>query len=117
MALPKKGLRKITVSDFKYAWSATGNDDFISLTIAPLWQAGQLLSTAFGYHSTVIEEIQMPDGTTIRHGQQRLRVTPFLVRQIIEYALRNGWQPEGKGQFYLPEAVERVIDLRLPALR
>mgnify|MGYP000152979684 FL=1 len=47
MAFPKKGLRKITVDDTKYAYSITGNDDYISLSIGLLEKNGEILKGSF----------------------------------------------------------------------
>jgi len=112
MALPKKGLRKITVGNFRYAWSATGNDDFISLSIVPFDNEGQLLSTAFGYHAKTVSVSHSADGRRTTSTIQQLIITPYIVRQVIEYALLKGWNPRKKGpQLNLP--VEEAIDLRL----
>ena len=114
MALPKKGLRKITVDNFRYAWSATGNDGWISLSIAPLDNLGQLLTTAFGYHSKVVGELRRPTGEHIGYSvKQQLLVTPYIIRQIIQTALKKGWQPAVKGPPFSLPGVEKIIDLRL----
>jgi hypothetical protein len=111
MALPKKGLRKITVDNVRYAWSATGNDDYIGLIVISLDKEGQVLSTGFSYHTTVTDgyysfEKQMPDS-------QLFIVTPGIVRQVIEYALLKGWKPLVKGpHFYLADKGQLI--LRLP---
>jgi hypothetical protein len=56
MALPKKGLRNITVDDVKYAWSTTGGDGWISLSIIPGKQQNRLITATFDYHSKVTHE-------------------------------------------------------------
>ncbi len=115
MALPKKGLRKITVDNFRYAWSATGNDGDINVSVAPLDNVGQLLSTAFGYHSSVVAPLVREDGLVIGYSlKQQLTITPYIIRQVIQYALGLGWNPKEKGaQFNVP-GIEEKIDLRLP---
>jgi hypothetical protein len=112
MSLPKKGLRKITVDNFCYAWSATGNDDFISLSVVPFDKEGQLLSTAFGYHAKAVGETYTSDGHKTIHTKQQLVITPYIVRQVIEYALQKGWNPQKKGP-QLRLHVEAAINLRL----
>jgi len=114
MALPKKGLRKITVNDCRYTWSVTGSDYAIYLSIVPLDNLSRLLRTSFGYHSKLIEELHDTDGKTIGYStRQQLIVTPYIVRQVIQYALGEGWNPKENGpQLYLPNT-EEMIDLRL----
>jgi hypothetical protein len=113
MALPKKGLRKITVGNFRYAWSATGNDGWISLSVAPLDNHGQLVTASFDYHSAVTGISESPDGSKITHTKQQLILTPHIVRQVIEYALKEGWHPTKPGLQLNLRNVEDKLDLRL----
>ena len=114
MALPKKGLRKITVDNFRYAWSATGNDDFISVSVAPLDNVGQLLSTAFDYHSKATAPLIREDGLLIGFAyEQQLTITPYIIRQLIQHALSVGWNPTAKGPQFNLRSVEDLLDLRL----
>ncbi len=113
MTLPKKGLRKITVDGFHYAWSAKGNDGGISLTVAPLYNEGQILTTEFDYHSKVVDGGILEDGSKWRTSIQQLIVTPYIVRQVIEYALKNGWNPLEKGPQLNIYPIEDKIDLRI----
>ncbi|WP_310395023.1 hypothetical protein [Hymenobacter sp.] len=113
MALPKKGLRKITVDNFRYAWSATGNDGWISLSIAPLDNVGQLLTTVFDYHSKIVGELRTPTGKHLGYAtKQQLLITPFIIRQIIQIALKKAGNQPRSPPFNLP-GVENMIDLRL----
>ena len=93
MALPKKGLRKIVVNDPKFAWSATGNDDYINLSIVPFEKNGQLLTSNFKYHFKQISQTGLEDGSKVTHLKQQFIITPFIVRQVILYGLINGWTP------------------------
>lgn len=113
MALPKKGLRKITINNFHYAWSATGNDGWISLSIAPLDNQGQLVTTSFGYHSAATGVFYTSDGSKTVHTEQQLIITPHIVRQVVEYALKQGWNPAKKGLQLNLHNVEDKLDLRL----
>lgn len=113
MALPKKGLRKITVDEMRYGWSATGNDGWISLTVAPLNNGGQILTTAFNYHHKVVEEGISENGGTWRSLEQQLIITPYIVRQSIQYALKKGWNPSEKGPQFTLAGIENHIDLRI----
>ena len=113
MTLPKKELRKITIDNFRYAWSATGNDGWISLSIAPLDDQGQLITTSFVYHSAVTGVSYASDGSKTTHMKQQLIVTPHIVRQVIEYALKQGWNPTEKGPQLNFRNIEDKLDLRL----
>lgn len=113
MALPKKGLRKIIVDDFRYGWSATGNDGWISLTVAPLDNEGQILTTSFAYHSKVIEKGETEDGVKWQKLKQQLIITPNIVKQVIEYALKNGWNPIEKAPQFRISHMDDKVDLRI----
>ena len=94
MALPKEGLQRITVDNLRYARSATGNDGYIRVTVAPSDNVGQLLSTTFGYHSKAIAPLIRSDGSLIGFAhEQQLIITPYIVRQVIRYALSMSWNP------------------------
>lgn len=109
MALPKKGLRKITIYDKVYGWSATGNDGWISLSIALLEGNGQLLTAQFDYHHKEISIHTTADGTTITDVQRQLIITPHIVKQVIEYALQQGWTPaEKKPQMNLGDMDDKI---------
>jgi hypothetical protein len=111
MALPKKGLRKITVDNVRYAWSATDNDEYIGLTVISLDKEGQVLSTGFSYHTGVTDGYYSFEEQT--SDRQPFIITPGIVRQVIEYALLKGWKPLVKGpHFYLADKGQLI--LRLP---
>jgi hypothetical protein len=110
MALPRKGLRKITVDNVRYAWSATGNDDYIGLIVISLDKEGQVLSTGFDYNTGVTGYYSFSEQILDR---QPFIITPGIVRQVIEYALLKGWKPLVKGpHFYLADKGQLI--LRLP---
>lgn len=113
MALPKKGLRKITVDDFQYAWSATGNDWGIGLTIAPLKNGGQILITVFDYHHKLVQESETIDGIKVQSYEQQFIITPYIIRQVIQYALDNGWKPKEKGPQFNLGQMDHKIEIRL----
>lgn len=111
MALPKKGLREITVNNVRYAWSATGNDEYIGLTVISLDKEGQLLSTGFNYHTEVAGGYYFFEGQI--SDRPPFIITPGIVRQVIEYALLKGWKPLVRGpHFYLADKGQLI--LRLP---
>jgi hypothetical protein len=89
MALPKKGIRKINVNGQDYSWIASGNDGFIYLIICSSSGHGQKLLTQFEYHS-----FKSPTDNCLK---QQLVITPSIVKQVIEYGLKQGWTPEKRG--------------------
>jgi hypothetical protein len=112
MALPKKGLRTITVNNDRYAWSATGSDYGINLIIALLGKEGQILSTLFDYHPPAADSYYSFVGQPLDE-EQHFIITPIIVRQVIEYALQKGWNPQVKGPHFHPAGKGHLI-LRLP---
>jgi hypothetical protein len=113
MALPKKGLRKITVDNVEYAWSATGNDGYVHLTVAPLDKEGQLLSTWFDYHPPVAGDYYSFEEPSLIQKEQHFIITPGIVRQVIDYALQKGWNPQVKGPLFHLAGKGHLV-LRLP---
>jgi len=113
MAFPKKGLRKITVDDTKYAYSITGNDDYISLSIGLLEKNGEILKGSFSYNENRITNFGKDGKPTSWSLYQRIKVTPDTIRQVIRYSLDNGWNPfQNKGEFWLYD-VDNKVDLNL----
>lgn len=116
MALPKKGLRKITVLDKKFGWISTGTDGGVYIVVVALpQQNGRKLIWGTGYYYRPPEPFFDASGNKIGEGYQNLTtITPYIVRQVIEHALQQGWQPDqpATDAFYLHE--DTVIDLRLP---
>jgi hypothetical protein len=88
----QKKRRKITVGDHDFFWVATGNDGYIDLCVSSEIKGSPKLLTAFDYHYDA------------QSSAKQFVVTPFIVRQVIEHALQNGWKPFEKGR-----------DLELPA--
>jgi hypothetical protein len=113
MAIPKKGLRKITVDGFIYKWSTTGNDGGINLSIIPFTVEGQILTAGFGYHSQEVGRTPLPAGGYAYHHQQTMIVTPGIVKQVIEYGLKVGWQPRQKDKPLNLGSLDAVITLNL----
>lgn len=97
MTLPKKGLRKITVGRSRYAWSVTGKDGWLHLSVIPLKQQDNLLTAIFDYHSKVVGNTVTVEGIEVVHLKQQLVITGLIVRKVIVYALNIGWDPRKKG--------------------
>lgn len=113
MTLPKKGLRNIIVDHVKYAWSTTGNDGWIGLSIIPVKQQHALITATFGYHSKVIREYSLPDGSEGKVLMQQLIITGYIVRQVILYAIKMGWNPMGAIVILNLGVMDEKIDLRI----
>jgi hypothetical protein len=108
MTVPRKGFRRITVGNVKYWWKTAGEDYGISLIIAGESREGQVLTAGFDYHHKLIKE----DHDGGKWYKQQITITPFMVRQVIELGLKNGWKPDVKGEnIYLD--IEGKIEIRL----
>lgn len=105
MALPQKGTRKINVNGQGYSWIASGNDDFIQLVICSSSGRGQKLLTQFEYHSF--------KSTTDNSLRQRLIITPNIVRQVIDYGLKQGWTPEKRANDLRLGFFDNKIDIKI----
>jgi hypothetical protein len=107
MTLSKKQRRKIVVEGKTYFWQATGNDGWIDLCVTGEVKGGQKLLTRFDYQYSPVA----PPSPGEIYADQFV-VTPYIVRQVIEFALGAGWKPFEKGSdLILP--VDDKIDLRL----
>ena len=111
MALPKKGLRKISVDNILYAWNTTGNDGFINLSIIPIKKQDRLLKCTFEYHSKEISTSMTESGIEISHYIQQIQITNYIVRQVILFALNNGWSDKAKIMNLFD--MNKKIDLRI----
>ncbi|WP_299886043.1 hypothetical protein [uncultured Lacinutrix sp.] len=77
MSFPKKKSRKIIVNGHEYFWIASGDieyDEKLNLYIISAKTNGQKLIAQLDY------------------------ITPHIVRQVIVYGLKNGYNPEEKGE-------------------
>ena len=109
MAFSKKKKRKITVDGQEYFWSATGDDGWINLYVMVNIQGGQKLWCQFDYHQ---DKTPHDDGGGFTLSNQFV-ITPYIVRQVIEYGLKNGWTPLEKGAEIRLGYLDDKIDLRL----
>ena len=102
MALKKKGTRIIHVHGIKYRWLVSGGDEGIHVIVELAENPGQTLYTRFEY-----------DGIrTDGRYKQRRRITPDVIRQLIEYGLFSGWTPEKLLKRFEIHAPEDVIKER-----
>jgi len=109
MAFPKKGLRKITVDGVKYGYNVTGNDGWISFSIGLLDKNGEILTGAFSYNEHTITNFEKNGKIRSWSVYQRIKITPNTIRQVIEYGLNNGWNPQkNKGQIRLGNMDDKI---------
>lgn len=110
MALPKKGLRKIVVNEVEYFWTTRVYNEFkedIWITIALGSNQKRMLHYDYNiekkYEKSKTIEYKN-DGTTEVHINlnekgQYTSVTSRVIKQIIEAALKNGWEKAPDGIF------------------
>lgn len=79
----------------------------ISLHIMADTDNGQILSAPFSYHQDVT-----PTTNGYRLDNQFV-ITPYTVRQVILYALVQGWKPLERGAPFHISNIDDKIDLRL----
>lgn len=107
MAKSKKEARNIVVQDVKYRWRATGNDGWISLVVWPDDLPGPTIACSLDYHHT-----STPMGNGVTALTQQIVVTNRIVRQVIEYAVREfDYDPHTKGKQVNHRHVDKAIDL------
>lgn len=107
MAKSKKGARNIVVHDVKYRWRATGNDGWISLVVWPVDLPGPTIACSLDYHQTLTSM-----GSGVTAVSQQIVVTNRIVRQVIEYAVREfGYDPHTKGKQVNLRDADQVNDL------
>lgn len=108
MAFSKKVKRRIMRDGQEFFWTASGDDGWSNLRVMVDINGGQQLHCMFDYHHD-----QNPIGTSEdRQLSNQFVVTPYIVRQVIEYGLSRGWTPlSGRGELRLGH-VDDKIDLR-----
>jgi hypothetical protein len=69
------------------------------------------LLCGFDYHQTPIKH--EVNGQIFTQTTNQFVITPYTVRQVIEYALSTGWKPFEKGRDLTIADMDDKIDLRL----
>jgi len=101
-----KGTHLITVRGVGYRWRATGNDNYISVSIWPVNNMGPLIGGFFGYHQSFVDN---QDGSSSSAGNQ-IVVTSRLIRRIIEHAIvAHQYDPNRKGKQLDLRALEELV--------
>jgi len=109
MAFPKKGLRKITVDGVKYGYNVTGNDGWISFSIGLIDKNGEILTGVFSYNEHTVTNFKRNGKIRSWSVYPRIKITPNTIRQVIEYGLKNGWNPQkNKGQIRLGNMDDKI---------
>lgn len=110
MAFPKKGLRKITVNGVEYSWIAKGNDGWLDLYLMKGNKDRQRLHATFGYGHK-LSNVRLASGEFREQYQQQFKITPAIVRAVILYGMKNGWDPDAKGGIvHLGAMDDKIID-------
>ena len=111
MAFSRKNKRRIVVDSHLLYWSVTGGDTNIhSSILSPVEKSGRVFA-AFDYH-----HIRVP---VVNNGQEYVRltnpliITPYTVRQVVQLALAQGWNPQEKSDNLCLGFVDEKVDLRL----
>jgi len=110
MALPKKGLRKIVVNEVEYVWTTRAYNEFkedIWITVALASNQKRMLHYYYNiekkYEISKTREYKN-DGTSevyIKFNEkgQYTSISSRVIKQIIEAALKNGWEKAPDGIF------------------
>lgn len=95
MTLPNNKSRKITVDSKTYKYIVTGSDGCINLAIELQGIKGKRYFAGFEYfHNEVTLELLKE--YNYKMGEEVI-IIPRIVRKVIEFALKNGWNPLEKG--------------------
>jgi hypothetical protein len=89
MAFPKNKSRRIIVNDHAYRWMVKAYYKTIRLSVISETHNGQRLFAIFQ---------QTINGKSATKYSYPFIVTPQHVRNVIVYALENGYQPESQGK-------------------
>ena len=112
MGLPKKKNRQIKIGSATYRYMVSGNDDFINLIIELDAVKGQRFIATFDYHHLETSG-KTSTGEEVIALTQRNQITPSVVREVIEYGRKNGWQPEEPGREFRMNVIVDAIQLIL----
>jgi len=100
MGIPNKRSRRIVVDEQNYRYIITGNDGYIDLILESDEVDGQRLTVSFNYN---------PDEVW---GKQTAQITPSVVKQVINYGLKNEWTPTEKGKEIRVGYIDEKIKLK-----
>lgn len=112
MGLPRKGSRIIQIEKSCYRYIVSGNDGFIDLVIELDDAKGQRFTASFDYHHIRAEKKAI-DGESYFSLTQRNQITPAVVKEVIEFGIKNGWNPKKVGKEIRMNFIDDKINLKL----
>ena len=121
MAFHKKNKRKITVGEYVFYWTLQKQypEDILRLTVMTEDKTHSRLICRFKYKDFwlyfsdilkgELKEDDLYDDELLKITKGTL--TPWLVRQVVDYALKNGWKPFEKDKDFVITETEAKIDI------
>lgn len=84
MGLAKKGSKTITVGSRQYRWRVSPSSGFLDVVVEDAGGAGSRISVCTDYRDI--------------DSESTVQITPSTVREFIEQALHQGWDPAAPGK-------------------
>lgn len=103
MAIPKKGLRKITVNNIVYLWSVNSTRENLSITICSETEQDKILKYYEAYAYQVKHPAQFFDNTKQTYSAQMNVVSNRLITEIITTAIANNWKNSESKVFWVKQ--------------
>ncbi|HRH41142.1 MAG TPA: hypothetical protein PKY82_05815 [Pyrinomonadaceae bacterium] len=113
MAISKKGKRKIIVGKDEFYWTYKFQAEVLRLIIMLEEKSNSRLVCDFNYDNLclyfkgLVSSDELRDFLIITPGI----FTPWVVRQVIDYGLLNGWKPFEKGKDFFVKDIEKNLDI------
>ena len=115
MAFNKKNKRKITVGENIFYWLYKFEKDVLRLTVMTNEKTYSRLICDFKYKNLEIYFRELVKDDTFYDDKILIIsagvLTPWVVRQVIDYALHKGWKPFEKGKDFVITDIEDKIDI------
>lgn len=105
MAISKKEKRKITVGKDEFYWISDFQAEILRLTIMTEEKSHSRLICDFEYKNFWLYFKEIVEGKDIKIPSWNL--SPKIVRQVIDYAILNGWNPFEKGKDFVIKDIEK----------
>lgn len=117
MAFSKKNKRKITVGENAFYWFYDFQKDILRLTVMSGEKTYSRLVCDFKYKNLWLYFSELVKGEELYDNKILIIsagvLTPWVVRQVIDYGLKNGWQPFTKGPAFIINDIEASLDINL----
>ncbi len=121
MAFSKKNKRKITIGENVFYWTVRNqlSKDILRLTVMTEHKTHSRLICKFKYKDFWFYFKEIVEGELKAdecYNDELLKITggnltPWLVRQVIDYARQIGWNPFEKGADFIIQDIEDKIDI------